>query len=78
MPTPHERPTWDLTSVLWAVRPNRGYFGLSEPGTVTYDEKGLTVWTLNPEGSHRYLSVDDAQIEQVKHVLATLSSEPPH
>src|SRR5664279_3155543 len=30
-PPPHERPTWDLTSVLYAVRPDRGYFGLSSP-----------------------------------------------
>ena len=31
-PPPHERPTWDLTSALYAVRPDRGYFDLSEPG----------------------------------------------
>ena len=34
-PTPHERPTWDLTSALYAVQPDRGFFGLSEAGTVT-------------------------------------------
>ena len=25
-PPPHNRPTWDLTSVLYAVLPDRGYF----------------------------------------------------
>ena len=28
-PPPHNRPTWDLTSVLQAVQPDRGYFELS-------------------------------------------------
>ena len=42
MKMPYDRPTWDLTSVLHAVRPERGYFGLSEPGIVSVDEQGLT------------------------------------
>ncbi len=29
---PYNRPTWDLTAVLEAVRPDRGYFTRSEPG----------------------------------------------
>ena len=33
-PPPHNRPSWDLTSVLYAVRPDRGYFDLSPPGRV--------------------------------------------
>ena len=28
-PPPHNRPTWDLTSVLYAVLPDRGYFDVS-------------------------------------------------
>src|SRR5258707_807827 len=28
-PPPHNRPTWDLTSALYAVAPGRGYFSLS-------------------------------------------------
>jgi purine nucleosidase len=31
MPPPHNRPTWDLRSVLQAVRPDRAYFSLSDP-----------------------------------------------
>ncbi len=34
MPPPHDRPTWDLTSVLYGVRPDHGYYQLSEPGVV--------------------------------------------
>jgi inosine-uridine nucleoside N-ribohydrolase len=76
-PTPHERPTWDLTSGLWAVRPERDYFGLSEPGTVTVAEKGETNFSPSPEGKHRYLTVDPLQIARVKEALVQLCSQPP-
>ena len=73
-----DQPSWDLTSVLWAVRPERGYFGLSKKGRVSYDDKGYTTWTEDPAGNHRYLTVDDKQVERVREVLTTLASEPPH
>ncbi len=31
MKMPYDRPTWDLTAVLFAVRPDDGYFSLSPP-----------------------------------------------
>ena len=76
-PTPHERPTWDLTSVLWAVRPDRGYFGLSETGRVSIDEKGKSHFEEQEEGNHQYLTVDALQIARVREALALLTSEPP-
>jgi inosine-uridine nucleoside N-ribohydrolase len=77
MPTPHERPTWDLTSVLWAVRPDHGYFGLSSKGRAFFDEKGATTFRENSGGLHRYLTVDERQVERVKEILAALASQPP-
>lgn len=41
-PMPHHRPCWDLTSVLYAVFPDRGYFELSAPGRVTIEDDGHT------------------------------------
>lgn len=73
-----DQPSWDLTSVLWAVRPDRGYFGLSESGVVTYDPEGFTHWQEDAAGKHRYLTVDEKQIERVKEILILLASEPPH
>jgi len=35
MKMPSDRPTWDLTAVLYAVRPDGRYFSLSELGTIT-------------------------------------------
>ena len=52
-PTPHERPTWDLTSVLHAVLPERGYFGQSAPGKVTFSDTGVTRYEQTPRGSTR-------------------------
>ena len=77
IPTPHERPTWDLTSVLWAVRKNRDYFGLSAQGKVEVLANGETVFSENPDGLHQYLTVNDAMIEAARELLAALVSEPP-
>jgi purine nucleosidase len=77
MPTPHERPTWDLTSVLWAARPHRGYFDCSAPGRVTVDDEGITTFAEEAEGPHRYLIVNDLQRAQVREALTQLSSQPP-
>lgn len=74
---PYDRETWDLTSVLYAVRPDRGYFSLSEPGTITVDDAKLTQFTPSPEGRARYLKVDAAQVERVREALVQLASQPP-
>jgi hypothetical protein len=76
-PPPHERPTWDLTSVLYAVRPGRGYFGLSSPGQVTVEEDGFTRFTPAPEGRDRFLTLSDVQAARVKEALVQLASQPP-
>ena len=77
IPPPHERPTWDLTSALYAVRRDRGYFNLSEPGQVTVEENGFTRFTLAPDGRDRYLILTEAQVPLVKEALVELASQPP-
>ncbi len=74
---PYDRETWDLTSVLYAVRPDRNYFTLSEPGTITIDDKNITRFAPSPEGKHRYLKVDAEQIARVREALIQLASQPP-
>lgn len=76
-PPPHNRPTWDLTSVLQAVRPGRGYFRLSPPGRVTVNDKGLTTFQAATNGRHRYLIASPAQRIRVREALVQLSSQPP-
>ena len=76
-PTPHERPTWDLTSALYAVQPDRGYFGLSEAGTVTVEGDGFTRFTPQPNGRDRFLKLDATQLGRVREALVQLCSQPP-
>lgn len=76
-PPPHDRPTWDLTSVLYAVFPHRGYFGLSDAGTVTVKKNGLTTFDKTSTGRHRFLKLNDAQRQRVIEALVQLSSQPP-
>jgi inosine-uridine nucleoside N-ribohydrolase len=76
-PPPHNRPTWDLTSVLYAVRLEHGYFDLSAPGQVQVNDDGLTVH--RPAGTRdRFLVLKDEQKAKVIEALTLLSSEPPH
>ena len=73
----HDRPSWDLTSVLYAVRPLDDYFDLSPPGRVTVDDAGFTTFEPDPKGRDRYLVLDDDQISRVIATQRALASQPP-
>lgn len=75
-PPPHNRPTWDLTSVLYAAYPDRGYFDLSPPGTVTVEADGFTRFTPDERGKHRYLIVRPEQKPRVIEAEVQLASQP--
>ncbi|MGE5195474.1 MAG: DUF1028 domain-containing protein [Deltaproteobacteria bacterium] len=74
---PYDRETWDLTAVLYAVRPDRGYFGLSKPGTIRVDDHEITQFAPSEEGRHRYFTVTPEQIARVREALVQLASQPP-
>jgi hypothetical protein len=76
-PPPHNRPTWDLTSVLYAVLGDRGYFDVSMPGNVVVEHDGATRFLSSPEGNHRYLILKPEQQPRVLEALVQLSSQPP-
>ena len=76
-PPPHDRPTWDLTSVLYGVRPEPSYFGISDPGSVTVADDGLTTFKKDAAGKHRYLIINQAQKPRTLEALQLLSSQPP-
>ncbi len=73
---PYDRPTWDITSALYAVRPNDGYFLLSEPGTIQVDRSGVTTFVPSPDGKHRYLKTNDVLRARALEAMILLSSEP--
>jgi inosine-uridine nucleoside N-ribohydrolase len=74
---PYDRPTWDLTSVLAAVRPNRGYFDLSPPGRVTVEADGFTTFEPAENGRDRYLVLPVDRRDRVTEALTQLVSQPP-
>jgi inosine-uridine nucleoside N-ribohydrolase len=76
MPMPYDRPTWDLTAVLYAVRPEQGYFSLSPPGQVTVDDTGQTIFNAAGGGKHRYLVLGDGQRARALEALILLASQP--
>jgi hypothetical protein len=77
MPFPYDRETWDLTSVLYAVRPGDGYFTVSAPGRVEVDERGITRFLPEPGGRHRYLKVEELQRARALEAMIWLASQPP-
>ncbi len=73
----HDRPSWDLTSVLYAVRPDDGYFTLSQPGRVTVEDDGFLKFQPEELGRDRYLEMNSEQAIRVREVLRNLVSQPP-
>jgi hypothetical protein len=74
---PYDRPTWDLTSVLYAVRPEDGYFNLSEKGKIVVKEDRKTYLEKDPQGQHQYMIVNEEQRKRILEALMYLSSQPP-
>jgi purine nucleosidase len=76
-PWPHDHPTFDLTAVLYAVRPDRRYFSVSNPGRITVLDDGGTRFEESAEGHHRYLILTPHQKARALEALVMLVSEPP-
>lgn len=74
---PYDTPSWDLTAVLYAVRPQENYFKLSEPGAVAVQDDGRTVFTPKPGGKHRHLIADPAQKDRIIAAYRELVSARP-
>ncbi len=73
----HDRPCWDLTSVLYAVRPDRGYFTLSETGLVQVEDDGYLFFEAGNSKRDRFLKMDTKQTIRVREALQYLVSQPP-
>ncbi|MDF1862907.1 MAG: hypothetical protein P1U87_22005 [Verrucomicrobiales bacterium] len=87
-----DRPTWDLTSVLYSVFPEREFFDLSVPGRVTVEEDGFThvapregvEWTgktqktvTKEKARDRYLKMSPLQAARVQEALVHQVAAPP-
>lgn len=72
---PYDRPTWDMMSVLYVLRPEM--FGVSERGIISVDDQGYTYFTPTPRGKHTLLSLTPRQQDAVlRFFVSELSSKP--
>ena len=75
MKMPYDRPMWDPTATLYAVRPDS--FSLSPPGIITVDDQGRTHFTAGNNGRHRYLIASPEQRSAALRAIIELASSPP-
>ncbi|WP_174770063.1 nucleoside hydrolase [Brevifollis gellanilyticus] len=77
----HDRPCWDESSVLYAVYPERGFFGLSQPGRVKVLDDGFTRFTpaRGGKGSQRdrFLTMTSVQQSRALEAIVQLTIQPP-
>ena len=78
----HDRPCWDQSSVLYAVYPDRGYFGLSLNGRVSVADDGFTRFT--PPGKDetgrkrdRFLTMTAVEQARALEAIVQLTVQPP-
>jgi purine nucleosidase len=77
----HDRPCWDQSSVLWAVHPDRGYFGLSAQGRVQVLSDGFTRFVPAQPGKgsrrDRFLTLTASQRSRAIEAIVQLTIQPP-
>ena len=75
---PYDRPTWDLTSVLYSVE-GPSFFTISPAGKISVRDKGATEFTPDTAGNRFYMTVDSLQAESIKkHFVELITRKPAH
>jgi inosine-uridine nucleoside N-ribohydrolase len=74
---PHDHPTFDLTAVLYAARPDRNYFDLSDPGNITVLTDGGSRFDESEGGRQRHLILTAEQKARTLEAMVMLVSQPP-
>ena len=76
MKMPYDRPSWDLTTVLYDLRPDRGYFDLSPAGDVTVAPDGSTSFQPNASGKRYFMKIDATQAAMIRDACIWLATQP--
>ncbi|MEM1443261.1 MAG: nucleoside hydrolase [Verrucomicrobiota bacterium] len=79
---PHDRPTWDLSCVLYAIYPDREYFFTSPKGHVSVNDEGRTDFVVPKKGQKAgndlFLIMSNAQADRAREAYVQLCTQPPH
>lgn len=61
------RQSWDHTAMLYAIRPDAGYYHLHPYGRISVTDEGVTEWHADSTAKHTYLipRVDYGEIERI-------------
>ena len=70
-PMPYDRPSWDILSVIYLLKPE--LFTKSVPGTVTVDAEGYTYFEPCECGKHIVLSATIDQPQALKEYMVQMS-----
>jgi purine nucleosidase len=73
---PYNRPSWDLTTVLYDLRPDRAYFDVSPPGDVVVSPDGSTSFQPSAQGKRYFMSVSPVQAARIREACVWLASQP--
>ena len=76
LPMPYDRPTWDLTALLYAAG-HEDMFSLSPAGDITVAGNGTVAFSANPEGNRRYMMADKEQGEAIRDYFVDLITSVP-
>ncbi|HYI96426.1 MAG TPA: nucleoside hydrolase [Bryobacteraceae bacterium] len=74
---PYDAPASAMAALLYAVRPQEGYFKLSEPGVISVQPDGATKFSASATGKHRYLILDETQQEKIIKTYTEVASAKP-
>ncbi|MGD9557100.1 MAG: nucleoside hydrolase [Mangrovibacterium sp.] len=77
LPMPYDRPTWDLTAVLFAAEVDSALMTQSGKGIISVTDEGYTLFRADNEGKHSYLSVTEDQAEQIRKYFVNLITQRP-
>ncbi len=66
-----ERPSWDLLTVLYAVRPDNGLMQRTEWGRIRLDEEGKSAFEIDSSGKQAYI-VNTAPAERIAEALENM------
>ena len=75
-PMPYDAPSHDLAAVHYALHPASGFFGLSEPGTLSVADNGGMTFTPGG-GNVRRMTVDPAKKTECLAALVALATSKP-
>jgi len=66
---PYDRPTWDMTAVLYAIEPDSVFFNLSPNGKIHINRIGKSFFIPSEKGKQHFLLIEESQKKRTLNAL---------